>query len=188
MVRTLKPTLIVETGTCWGYVTAFLAKGMLDCGSGGKVVSIDYYQEDYPHARSDSRKTVEENLARCGADKCVELVHGEALGTLKAMSRSGLLKNLGIAIFDDTHSFKQVAAEIAVCYPHLVPLGIVGGHDTYNADMPGPGQAFRDAADRLGAWQLWSHQSSGYTLLQKPASHGPLETETPASSAAASIG
>lgn len=166
-VRAVRPRLVLETGTCWGFMTAFLAEALEANGDGGRVISIDYYSEGLPHATSDALPIVRQNLERVGVSTNVELIAGEALTTLRELADRGRLSDLGIVVLDDTHDYDHVRREIDLCWPHLGAFGIIAGHDVFARPLIGVNRAFRDAARELGACAVWSPHSMGYCLMQK---------------------
>jgi predicted O-methyltransferase YrrM len=165
-VRALKPSLIIETGTCWGYITAFLASGLQDTGS-GKLITIDYYLADYPHPSPNDMEKVRKNLEIAGVLDYVDIVSGEAVATLKEMASSGKLDGLDMVVLDDNHSYEQVKTEIDIVWDYLKPFGVIAGHDSFNSEFKGVHKAFCEAAEKYNAQIIWSPYSSGYCLMQK---------------------
>lgn len=168
LVRFLRPVVIVETGTCHGYCTAFLAQGLLDCGGEGTLYTIDYYNENPPHATANDYEQVKERLQDIAPLKNLHCIRGEAHHELQRLSFSGKLDNLGLALFDDLHTVEQVNAEIDVVVPHLVEFGCYGGHDCFNTDFPLLHDLYKEKAKQLGFASLWTVHSCGYIICQKP--------------------
>jgi cephalosporin hydroxylase len=173
LVMTLRPALIVETGTCNGYITAFLAQGLIDCGGEGTLYTIDYYDETPPHAGADDFERNVTMLRKITPLKNMHILKGEAIKTLTALAYSGKLANLSIAVLDDNHSRAHVAKEIDILYPHLVGLGCICGHDVYSLDLIGVNEAFQSAIQKYGLQAIWSHHSMGYIVCQRPTGHTP---------------
>ena len=170
LIRTIKPKVLIETGTCSGYLTAFMARGALDVGA--KFYSIDYYNEGPPHAEPGSIELVQERLDACGVLSGATLIASEAVGAMESLSAAGDLDGLGMALFDDLHSYRQVTKEIEISMRHLTEFGIVGGHDSLCKDFKGVNQAYREAVEKYALVGVWSPHSQGYCWLQRPPAVG----------------
>lgn len=168
LVRFLRPVVIVETGTCQGYCTAFLAQGLLDCGGEGSLYTIDYYNEQPPHATANDYDSTRKRLQDIVPLKNLHCMRGEALQTLNQLVELDKLKHLGLAIFDDLHTPEQVSAEIDLVVPHLVEFGCYGGHDCFNVDFPLLHRTYKRKAKEYGFDSLWTVHSCGYVICQKP--------------------
>jgi predicted O-methyltransferase YrrM len=171
LVRTLQPALVVETGTCLGYITAFLAQGLIDCGGNGTLYTIDSFDGKGVH--KNDYDEVKKTLQRIAPLKNLHVLKGETIDTLTRLSDEGLITNLSLAVLDDDHSRGHVEKEIDICYKHLVSLGCIAGHDVFNRDLIGVNEAFKSRIDKYGFDSIWSHHSSGYIICQKRDSHCP---------------
>lgn len=168
LVRYLRPAVVLETGTCHGYCTAFLAQALIDCGGLGTLFTVDYYKDNPPHATANDLQVNRERLQRITPLKNLHVMQGEALATIRDLSNAGRLDHLGLAIFDDLHTPEQVAAEIDLVIPHLVEFGCYGGHDCFNTDFPLLHRLYKEKAKQYGFASLWTVHSCGYVVCQKP--------------------
>ena len=113
LVVNMRPTVIVETGTFFGYSTWFLAQALSWWGSGGLVYTID---PDFSHVAECVRK-----------HPSVRLVQGPSMEVLPK-----LIRDLGGEVhFAFLDSYKrQALAEFQLLDEAIVPGGIVAFHDT----------------------------------------------------------
>ena len=160
-----RPKLIVETGTCWGYLTAWMAKAASEIG--GQVVSIDYYAEASPHVGSSDRETVLKNIESCGVLDHVTLLQGEAVETLNRLSASGQLDGLGMVMIDDRHEASQITAECECVLPHLEDWGLICGHDVFSPAFMEMGRGYLRFGVDHRLQQVWLTQSEGCIVMQK---------------------
>lgn len=167
LVRFLRPMVVVETGTCHGYCTAFLAQGLIDCGGEGTLYTIDYYNEGPPHATANEYESNIERLQSITPLKHLYCLKGEAVATLRDLAERGKLNNLGLALFDDLHTPQQVATEIDIVAPHIVDFGCYGGHDCFNSDFTELQNVYKEKAKQYGFASLWSIHSCGYVISQR---------------------
>lgn len=161
LVKAIQPALVIETGTCQGYLTCWLGLGAKDIGT--KVKTIDWYNEKPPHAHPGSDKLVRENLRRCGVEEYVEIIMEDALVALAETDKTGL----GICILDDYHSYDHVMKEVALVYQHLVPGGLILIHDVCHEAMAEIGESARAAAKMWNMKDIWFFRSLGYSMMQK---------------------
>lgn len=167
LISSIKPQVIIETGTCQGYITAWIALASLTIPN-FKFYSIDWYRESWPHASQGSWKNVENNLRACGVWHGVsKLIVGEAIETLNELKSDGLLKNLGFVILDDWHTYHHLRTEIDIVYPSLVAGGYILVHDTSHDAMPEIVNAVNDSIAYYCMKNIWLFRSLGYAILQK---------------------
>lgn len=105
---------IFETGTYWGYSTAYLAAALVDQGQSGRVYSFDLY----PHAGQHIPKSLRPH---------VELHRGKpSVETMPAV-----LQTVVPDVFfqDSRHDYAGVLAELQVVAPYLQPGAVVLLHD-----------------------------------------------------------
>lgn len=166
-----RPRVIVETGTCWGYLTAWMALGAQDVGA--QFYSIDYYSEQEPHTGPRDIERVHASLCQCGVADSVALIAGEAAYTLWQLGcNSQKLHGLGLAMIDDRHTRQQITDECHTLWPLLLDWGLICGHDVFNVDFLDMACGWKDFAVTHRAEHLWLTQSSGLILMQKrPAGH-----------------
>lgn len=113
LVVNMRPTVIIETGTFFGYSTWFLAQALQWWRSGGKVYTID---TDFRHVADCVRK-----------HPLVRMMSGSSIDVLPK-----LLDDLnGEVHFAFLDSYKrQALAEFQLLDSAIVPGGIVAFHDT----------------------------------------------------------
>jgi predicted O-methyltransferase YrrM len=171
LARSFRPRVIVETGSCFGYFTCFLARAALDIGA--KFYTIDYFQGEAPHTGPDDIKVFWENLDCCGVKEGVtELIVDDAIIALKNLAAQGKFNNLGMVVLDDIHLYDRVTEEIDICWPYLLDGGIIGGHDCYWHDFAGVNKAYIEATSKYKAKSIWSYNSLGFCFLQKNKAEG----------------
>lgn len=113
LVVNMRPTVIVETGTFFGYSTWFLAQALYWWSDGGMVYTID---PDFSHMAECVRK-----------HPAVTLVPGRSMDVLPK-----LIADVGGEIhfaFIDSYK-RQALAEFQLLDAAIVPGGIVAFHDT----------------------------------------------------------
>ena len=112
LVVNMRPTVIVETGTFFGYSTWFLAQALQWWGPKGKVYTID---PDFSHVAECVRR-----------HPSVQMVPGFSMDVLPK-----LIADLGEVHFAFLDAYKrQALAEFQLLDAAIVPGGIVAFHDT----------------------------------------------------------
>jgi predicted O-methyltransferase YrrM len=134
------PGEVVEIGSYLGRSTVVLAQAVADAGM-GQVVAVD------PHTGAlgigPPRATDQEfrrNIARCGLDQHVKLVHATSVDAAKQW-RGGSVRMLFV---DGWHSYEAVIEDVIAWAPFLTPAATV-----VFDDYPHP--AVRAAIQRLNA-------------------------------------
>ncbi|MEP6622521.1 MAG: class I SAM-dependent methyltransferase [bacterium] len=113
VARAVRPAVIFETGTYWGYSTAILAAAVRDAGS-GVVHSFDLY----PHAGAHIPSSLME---------WVRLHRGApATASMPAVLQDALPDLL---FQDSVHDYDGVLAELRVVAPRMKPGAVVCFHD-----------------------------------------------------------
>jgi predicted O-methyltransferase YrrM len=165
-----RPRVIVETGTCWGYLTAWLALGAQQVGA--RFHTIDFYNEAAPHVGPDDEPQVSAYLEACGVRDNVTLHRGEANYVLWGLANSGLLDDLGLAMLDDEHARGQITRECEQMLPYLCDWGLICGHDVFDQNYIDMACGYRDLAVAHRLEQIWLTESSGLIIMQKrPSGH-----------------
>jgi predicted O-methyltransferase YrrM len=158
LVRALRPKVIVETGVLHGYTTAWIAAGAQETGA--EFYAIDNFSES-------NRQTTVDSLSRCGVSESISLLCGDSIEILTHLSDEGKLQDLGMAVFDDEHTYERVNKEMSIIWPHLTDGGVAGGHDCQNEDWPGVNRAYVEWAERPDATFLWFPKFCGVVFFQK---------------------
>jgi predicted O-methyltransferase YrrM len=137
LVRNIQPRVVVETGTCLGASTIWMASA-LRLNGGGAIHTFDLYVEppDERLAASplfhDRRRGVEARLAAAGVADLVHIHQGDSARELAAAREH--LRSLGgvqLAFIDGDHSPKGALADLHAVEPVLQVGGYVMLHDTF---------------------------------------------------------
>ena len=112
--RASRANHVFETGTYWGYSTAYLAAALKDADATGKVHTFDIY----PHAGKYIPKTLQSHI---------ELYRGKP--SVETMPE--VLKQVVPDLFfqDSRHDYEGVSEELKVVTPYLKPGSVVLFHD-----------------------------------------------------------
>jgi predicted O-methyltransferase YrrM len=112
--RASQATHVFETGTYWGYSTAYLAAALEDARASGKVHTFDIY----PHAGKHIPKSLRSRI---------ELYRGRA--SVETMP-TVLEKVVPDVFFQDSrHDYEGVTEELKVVIPYLKPGAVILFHD-----------------------------------------------------------
>lgn len=105
---------VFETGTYWGYSTAYLAAALEDADANGKVHTFDIY----PHAGKYIPKSLRSRI---------ELYRGKP--SVETMPK--VLEDVVPDLFfqDSRHDYEGVSEELKVITPYLKPGAIILFHD-----------------------------------------------------------
>jgi predicted O-methyltransferase YrrM len=137
LIRNIQPRVIVETGTCLGASTIWMASALRACG-GVALHTYDLYCPP-PDARLASsplfherRRGVEARVAAAGLDDIVHIHEGDSVQQLRA-SRDHLrsLGGVQFAFIDGDHSPKGALADLQALEPVLQIGGYIMLHDTF---------------------------------------------------------
>lgn len=139
LVRNIQPRVIVETGTCLGASTIWMASALHAIGGEGRQIhSFDLYS-DPPDDRlaasplfRDGRAGVEQRLRDAGVAGLVHLHSGDSVASLRAARDH--LRSLGgvqLAFIDGDHSPKGALADLHAIEPVLQVGGYVMLHDVF---------------------------------------------------------
>lgn len=112
-------TNVFETGTYWGYSTAYLAAALRDAGT-GTVWSFDIYSRAGKHIPRELRAVVQLRLGRPSTEAMPEV-----------------LRQVSPEVFfqDSRHDYEGVRDELLVVKPHLKPRAVVLFHDFVQPDV-----------------------------------------------------
>jgi predicted O-methyltransferase YrrM len=105
---------VFETGTYWGYSTAYLATALEDAHATGKVYTFDIYPRAGEHIPKNLRSRI-------------ELYRGKP----SVETMPGVLEKVVPNIFfqDSRHDYEGVTEELKVVAPYLKPGSIILLHD-----------------------------------------------------------
>jgi predicted O-methyltransferase YrrM len=112
--RATKATCVFETGTYWGYSTAYLAAALEDIGEDGKVYTFDIYPQAGKH--------IPRHLSHR-----VQLCRGQA--SIESMPTVLAQVTPDIFFQDSRHDYLGVLEELQVVSPYLKLGAIVLFHD-----------------------------------------------------------
>jgi predicted O-methyltransferase YrrM len=137
LVRNIQPRVIVETGTCLGASTIWLASALRAAG-GAELHTFDLFcpPPDERLASSalfhDRRRGVEARLAAAGLADLVHIHEGDSVAQLAAArERLRSLGGIQLAFIDGDHSPKGALADLQAIEPVLQIGGYVMLHDTF---------------------------------------------------------
>ncbi len=129
---------VFETGTYWGFSTAYLASALKD-KQGGKVYTFDIYQKAGNHIPKILMPHVEMHKGRPSTE----------------MMPSVLAKVTPELFFQDSrHDYEGVKEELEVIAPHLKPNAVVMFHDFVESEVR------RAADDVLSGYSIYVLDSS----------------------------
>lgn len=130
LVHAINPAFIIETGTCNGYLTAWIAKAVVELNY-RKFYTIDWYNENYPHAAPGTQFIIKENLQKCGVlDGVSKFIESEALSYFRYAADRQLLEGLNLVILDDKYEYSHLMEELNICWDNLIPGGVIAIHNT----------------------------------------------------------
>jgi len=141
---------VFETGTYWGYSTAYLAAAVRDTDPDGKVYTFDIYPRAGRHIPNSLRPQV-------------ELYRGKP--SIETMPK--ILERIVPDMFfqDSRHDYEGVTEELNVIVPHLKSKAIILFHDFV---VPGVRQAAIDSLKNFSLYVLNSQdpQQLGVAIKQ----------------------
>lgn len=117
--RALRPDSIFETGTYWGYSTAYLAAGIRDNGS-GKVHTFDIYTRAGKHVPKALQPYIEFHRGRPSIEMMPPILH-------QAPPK--------LFFQDSRHDYEGVAQELEIVVPYLQQDAIILFHDFVAPDV-----------------------------------------------------
>jgi predicted O-methyltransferase YrrM len=187
LVRNIAPTRIVETGTCLGASTIWMASGLELLGGHGLVHTFDDFREvtDQRLALSplfhDRRRGVEERFARAGLAHRIRVHQGDSKSLivaehpqLKDPVEPGCPRGVQLAFIDGDHSAAGALADLLAVEPVLPAGGYVLLHDVFPALSNHDGPRFvidhlsTHAAGQYQVCDVYTAQTNyGLTLLRR---------------------
>lgn len=139
LVRNIQPRVIVETGTCLGASTIWMASALQALGGEGRQIhSFDLYS-DPPDDRlaasplfHNRRAGVEQRLRDAGVAHLVHLHQGDSVASLRdARDHLRSLGGVQLAFIDGDHSPKGALADLHAIEPVLQVGGYAMLHDVF---------------------------------------------------------
>ena len=132
IVRAMRPKVLFETGTYWGYSTTYLAAALVDNGE-GKIWTFDLYAQAGRHIPESLRGVIEFHRGFPATD-----------------SMPAVLKNHCPTIFfqDSVHDYEGVLAELRIVVPYLSKDSVVLFHDFVSEGVR------RAAVEGLPGWTV----------------------------------
>lgn len=165
LIHAINPGFMLETGTCHGYLTAWMAKASVELNH-RKFITIDWYNEQFPHSSPGSDFQVKENLNNCGVlDGVSDFVIAEALSYFKYASDRGELNGLCFAVIDDCKEYSYLCEELAICWKHIVPGGLLLVYGIENQHNHEVQRAVNDTIHTPRRMQFFIN--SGFGVYQK---------------------
>jgi predicted O-methyltransferase YrrM len=137
LVRNIRPRVVVETGTCLGASTIWLASALREAG-GVALHTFDLFRPPPEQRLAESplfherRRGVEARLGAAGLADIVHIHEGDSVTQLAAARAH--LRSLGgvqLAFIDGDHSPKGALADLQAVEPVLQIGGYVMLHDTF---------------------------------------------------------
>jgi predicted O-methyltransferase YrrM len=125
---------VFETGTYWGYSTAYLAAALQDRNANGKVYSFDIYEKAGKHIPNSLRSRITLTLGKPSTESMPEI-----------------LRTVQPDVFfqDSRHDYDGVAEELAVIKPFLKPKSVILFHDFVEPNVQ------RAAQDMLKGYEIF---------------------------------
>lgn len=174
LVRNLRPTTVVETGTCLGASTIWIAAA-LALTTKGTIHTFDMFDE-HPDPRmrgtplfKDRRTSVPARFKRARVARHIEVHVGASAPNITAMH--GRLRAGGgvqLAFIDADHTPRGVALDLAAVEPVLQVGGYLLFHDVFPGACSHVGP--RHVIDRLGDFAAGRYQTCD--VYTAPANYG----------------
>lgn len=180
LVRNIGPTTVVETGTCLGVSTVWMASALAALGA-GRVVTFDDYRAA-PDGRLASSPLFQDRLAgvrarigAAGLGAYVDVRAGDSVaGVTAARGELAAAGGVQLAFIDGDHSPGGAVADFRAVEPVLAVGGYVIVHDVFPhvANHLGPRELVdhidRHARGRYQACDLYTAQTNyGMTVMRR---------------------
>ncbi|MBC8029384.1 MAG: class I SAM-dependent methyltransferase [Pyrinomonadaceae bacterium] len=140
LVKSSKPTVVVEIGSARGRSTCFMAMALKENGS-GKLYAIDpHTQTDWNDAESvNTFEILKSNVASLGLEGFVEICRNTSIEVARSWKSS-----IDILFIDGDHSYEGAKRDWELFSPFVKPFGSVVFHDTLWDLKPDPKYARPD--------------------------------------------
>lgn len=166
LIHAINASFIVETGTCHGYLTAWIAKASCELNH-RKFITVDWHNERFPHSEPGSDFVVRENLQKCGVlDGVSDFVISEALSWFRYSEDRGELKGLSFVVLDDSKEYHYVTQELEIIWRNLVPGGLLLVHGVENQHDNSVQKAVNDTIKTEK--KIIFFTNLGFIIIQKP--------------------
>jgi hypothetical protein len=151
LVRMLKPSVIVETGTYLGYGTAYLASACVETGGTVHTAEVDTERSGKAATLAAERGLTNIVFHHCAGTQMIET-----------------LPTIDFAFLDSVFGGVRID-ELRLVLPRLSRGGIIAIHDTssYHAPFGGPRQGVLALAAELGLGLIMFDTPRGLALLRK---------------------
>lgn len=153
----------VEVGVAFGRSVAHLSRMVIDSGKKVRIYAVDPWWDDWWHVPAQypphlERPTWGGEFAQMGRDLggpfsafChLMRTHApeelERINVLRCKSHEAakIIGPCRMVMIDANHNYEEVAKDIAIWRPHMLPGGIFSGDDYSVADFPGVVQAVQE--------------------------------------------
>lgn len=168
LIHASNPAFVLETGTCQGYLTAWIAKACVELDY-RKFYTVDWYNEIFPHAAPNGDELVKQNLEQCGVlDGVHKFIAADTLDYLRYAEDRSELKGLGFVVIDDRNEYDYLIKELCICWRNLTPGGLLLVHNVEHHHIKAAFQAVHDFVEQSQiSRKLWFFTSLGFIVLQK---------------------
>jgi cephalosporin hydroxylase len=153
----------VEVGVAFGRSVAYLSRAVIDSGKKVKIYAVDPWWDDWWHVPDQypthlERPTWGGEFSQMGRDLggpfsafChLMRTHAheelERINVLRCKSHeaASIVGPCRMVMIDANHNYAEVAKDIAIWRPHMLPGGIFAGDDYSEGDFPGVVQAVKE--------------------------------------------
>jgi predicted O-methyltransferase YrrM len=124
LVRTLRPSTIVDLGVDFGFSTIAFARPNI-----GTVYGVDWFQGDACAGQRDAEEQCRENLRDAGVEN-VELIRADFSELAKTAKFSWPYAEIDILHIDGDHSYEAVSRDFREWLPKVRNGGVILLHDT----------------------------------------------------------
>lgn len=165
------PHIIVEIGTFLGVSTLWIGGALQDAGQGGKLYSMDLFQDILPLKNGTRTKCIIDPLSIVvqrirdgGISECVTLVPGDSKQIGQNWNEV-CGKPIDILYIDGDHSVPGCVGDFEAFYPHLAEGAIIVLHDIFPANCSCEGPRFLlDKLARVSGVQSFELETSPHNF------------------------
>jgi len=176
-IRLVRPKVVIETGTCYGYSALCIGQALKDQG-GGHLYCFDLFMERPQYvspvigACADSWKVANEHLRVAELQDFVTLVRGDSSSNITSHFEKSK-QQINVAFIDGDHLIRGARKDFAAVDPFIRPEGFVLFHDIFPevCEWLGPRNLLNELDRKHGSiWRVMnlpSPEGCGVGLLQK---------------------